>query len=86
MCSRVNTRSGKCLVGKMSGRGSVGRGIVQSGNCPRIISGPYFPAFGLNTEKYGPEITPHLDNFHAVYNHLFIYILLTKQKSFSFSK
>ena len=24
-----------------------------------IISGP-------NTEKYGPEITPHLDTFHAV--------------------
>ena len=26
-----------------------------------IISGPYFPVFGLNTEKYGPEITPYLD-------------------------
>ena len=41
-----------------------------------VISGPYFPVFGLNTqiysvfnsttEKYGPEITPHLDTFHAV--------------------
>ena len=41
-----------------------------------VISGPYFPVFGLNTErysvfspntgKYGPEITPYLDNFHAV--------------------
>ena len=44
-----------------------------------IISGPYFPVFGLNTEiygmnlriqseyrKYGPEITPYLDTFHAV--------------------
>ena len=41
-----------------------------------VISGPYFPAFGLNTEryflfipneeKYGPEITPYLDTFHAV--------------------
>ena len=25
----------------------------------RVISGPYFPV-------YGPEITPHLDTFHAV--------------------
>ena len=38
-----------------------------------VISCPYFPAFGLNTEiyevntgKYGPEITPYLDTFHAV--------------------
>ena len=22
--------------------------------------------FGLNTGKYGPEITPHLDTYHAV--------------------
>ena len=32
----------------------------------RVISGPYFPAFGLKTGKYGPEITPYLDTFHAV--------------------
>ena len=31
-----------------------------------VISGPYFPLFGLNTEKYGPEIIPYLDTFHAV--------------------
>ena len=43
-----------------------------------VISGPYFPVFGLNTErsylsvfspntgKYGPEINPYLDTFHAV--------------------
>ena len=39
------------------------------------ISGPYFPAFGLNkylstfspnAGKYGPEITPYFDTFHAV--------------------
>ena len=43
-----------------------------------VISGPYFSAFGLNTEiysvslvfspnaeKYGPEITPYLDTFHS---------------------
>ena len=45
-----------------------------------VFSGPYFPAFGLNTEKYfvsyfvfspnvgkyGPEKTPYLDKFHTV--------------------
>ena len=40
-----------------------------------VISGLYFPAFGLNTEryvfspnagKYGPGETPYLDTFHAV--------------------
>ena len=44
-----------------------------------VISGPYVPVFGLNTEiyevnlllnpntgKYRPEITPYLDIFHAV--------------------
>ena len=31
-----------------------------------VISGPHFPIFGLNTGKYGPEITPYLDTFHAV--------------------
>ena len=30
------------------------------------ISGPYFPVFSPNTGKYGPEITPYLDTFHAV--------------------
>ena len=30
------------------------------------FSGPYFPVFGLNTGKYGPENTPYLDTFHAV--------------------
>ena len=44
----------------------------------RIFSGPYFPAFGLNTErysvfspnagKYGPVKTPYLDTFHAVHD------------------
>ena len=31
-----------------------------------VFSGPYFPAFGLNTGKYGPEKTRYLDTFHAV--------------------
>ena len=30
------------------------------------FSVPYFPVFGLNTGKYGPEKTPNLDTFHAV--------------------
>ena len=38
-----------------------------------VISGLYFPVFGLNMEicpntgKYGPEVTLYLDNFHTVY-------------------
>ena len=29
-------------------------------------TGPYFPVFGLNTRKYGPEKTPYLGTFHVV--------------------
>ena len=32
----------------------------------RVISGPHFSVFRPNTGKYGPEITPYLDTFHAV--------------------
>ena len=31
-----------------------------------VISGPYFPVFSQNTEKYGPETTPYFDTFHVV--------------------
>ena len=31
-----------------------------------VISGPYFPVFSPNTGKYGTEVTPYLDTFHAV--------------------
>ena len=31
-----------------------------------VFSGPYFPIFGLNIGKYGPEKIPYLDTFHAV--------------------
>ena len=31
-----------------------------------VFSGPYFPVFGLNTKKYGPEKTPYSDTFYAV--------------------
>ena len=36
--------------------------------CPNtdFFSGLYFPAFGLDTEKYGPEKPLYLDAFHAV--------------------
>ena len=27
---------------------------------------PVFPVFGVNTGKYGPEINPYMDSFHAV--------------------
>ena len=33
----------------------------------RSFSGPYFPVFGLNTGKYGPEKTLYLDIFRTVY-------------------
>ena len=38
------------------------------GTCPNteFFSGPYFPVFGLNTGKYGPEKTPYSDTFHVV--------------------
>ena len=38
-----------------------------------VISGSYFPAANLKTGKYGPEIAPYLDTFHAV-----LLILLNK--------
>ena len=31
-----------------------------------VFSSPYFPVFGLNIEKYGPEKSSYLDSFHAV--------------------
>ena len=31
-----------------------------------VISGPCFTVFNPNAGKYGPEITPYLDTFHAV--------------------
>ena len=33
-----------------------------------VISGPYFSVFSPNAGKYGPEVTPYLDTFHAVYS------------------
>ena len=54
----------------------------------KVISGPYFPVFGLNTKiygvfspntgKYGPEITPYLETFHTV--------AILRPKAFIFTK
>ena len=35
-----------------------------------VFSGPYYPVFGINTGKYGPEKAPYLNTFHAVKNKL----------------
>ena len=32
----------------------------------RFFSGPYFPLFNQNSEKYRPEQALYLDTFHAV--------------------
>ena len=58
-----------------------------------VISRSYFPVLGLNTEihknlsvfspntgKYGPEITPYLDTFHAVGISVF-WIMFTTTKA-----
>ena len=31
-----------------------------------VYSGSYFFVFCRNTGKYGPEVTPYLETFHAV--------------------
>ena len=54
----------------------------------RSYSGPHFPAFGLNTERYGISLrtqsecgkmrtrtTPNTDAFHAVQNHLLSWVI-----------
>ena len=40
--------------------------ITRKGSKYGVFSGPYFPAFRLNTERYGPEKAPYLDTFHAL--------------------
>ena len=37
----------------------------------RVISGLYFPVFSPNIGKYGLEISPYLDTFHALMLHVF---------------
>ena len=45
------------------------------------FSGPYFPLFGLNAGKYGPEKTPYLDTFHAVNSVIFTVTLTFTPKA-----
>ena len=46
-----------------------------------VLSGPYFPVFGLNTGKYGPEKTSYLNTFHAVFVSMIIALVtLTKYR------
>ena len=33
-----------------------------------VFSSPYFHKFSSNMGKYGPEKTPYLETFHAVYD------------------
>ena len=50
--------------------------------CIRSFPGPFFPAFGLNTERYGvwnaecgkirTSKTPNRDTFHSVWTHFVI--------------
>ena len=62
----------------------------------RSYSGPHFPAFALNTERYftslriqsecgemWTRITPNTDTFYAVY-FSFIYLIIDGQQSFHF--
>ena len=46
-----------------------------------VLAGPYFPVFGLNTGKYGPEKTPYLDTFYAV--SAFLTVTIEKTESFT---
>ena len=51
-----------------------------------VNSGPYFPVLELNTGKYGPEITPYLDIFHAVLRTKKIFLIEIKRLSFAEKK
>ena len=49
-----------------------------------VFSGPYFAIFGLNTGKYGPEKTLHLETFYTVYVlHLYSLFLRLITNNFS---
>ena len=70
----------------------------RSFDCVKIVrirsfSGPYFPAFGLNTEKYGVPLriqskygkirvkkTPNTDTFHPVFLEAECKIILQQKK------
>ena len=43
----------------------------------RVFCGLYFPVFGLNTRKHGPEKSLHLNTFHTVLKWFFSNIIKT---------
>ena len=48
-----------------------------------VISGPYFPVFGLNTGKYGPEITRCLHTFYVVITSCYVSEKFQKGKKYN---
>ena len=44
-----------------------------------VISGPYFPVFGLNTGKYGPEITYGAGHFMQCLGLFFRSVLVSNE-------
>ena len=50
-----------------------------------VISGPYFPVFGLNTGEYQPETTPYLDIFHAAFESFQSFIVKNSKQHINFN-
>ena len=48
-----------------------------------VISSPYFPVFGLNTGKYGPEITRCLHTFYVVITSCYVSEKFQKGKKYN---
>ena len=84
----MNFQNKKVLQGFIDGPLIFNLHCVKS-VCIRSYSGPHFPAFGLNTERYGvslriqsecgkmrTKITPNTDTFHTVLliNDLFLFL------------
>ena len=44
-------------------------------SCIRTEYGPYLSVFSPNTGKYGPEITPYLNTFHAVLISIWLFFI-----------
>ena len=61
--SKINDQS--CIMNSVMVRNTVSPTVWKMFKYG-FFSGPYFPLFGVNTRKYGPEKTPYMDSFHAV--------------------
>ena len=48
-----------------------------------VISGPYFPVFGLNKGKYRPEVTRYLHTFHVVITSCYVSEKFQKGKKYN---